>query len=57
MAERAAEALEAKIHELGPDTVMAFVAETVVGATAGAVPPPRATSSASARSATAMACC
>ena len=38
-AERAAGALDAKIHELGPDTVMAFVAETVVGATAGAVPP------------------
>jgi len=38
-AARAAGALEAKIHELGPDTVMAFVAETVVGATAGAVPP------------------
>jgi adenosylmethionine-8-amino-7-oxononanoate aminotransferase len=38
-AERAAGALEAKIHELGPETVMAFVAETVVGATAGAVPP------------------
>ena len=38
-AERAAGALEAKILELGSDTVMAFVAETVVGATAGAVPP------------------
>jgi adenosylmethionine-8-amino-7-oxononanoate aminotransferase len=38
-AARAADALEAKIQELGPDTVMAFVAETVVGATAGAVPP------------------
>ena len=37
--ERAAGALEAKIRELGPDTVMAFVAETVVGATAGAVTP------------------
>jgi hypothetical protein len=36
---RAAEALEQKILELGPQTVMAFVAETVVGATAGAVPP------------------
>jgi adenosylmethionine-8-amino-7-oxononanoate aminotransferase len=34
---RAADALEARILELGPDTVMAFVAETVVGATAGAV--------------------
>ena len=34
---RAANALEAKILELGPETVMAFVAETVVGATAGAV--------------------
>jgi adenosylmethionine-8-amino-7-oxononanoate aminotransferase len=38
-AARAAQALEEKILELGPDTVMAFVAETVVGATAGAVPP------------------
>ncbi|NUS20984.1 MAG: aspartate aminotransferase family protein [Mesorhizobium sp.] len=38
-AARAAQALEDKIVELGPETVMAFVAETVVGATAGAVPP------------------
>jgi adenosylmethionine-8-amino-7-oxononanoate aminotransferase len=36
---RAADALERKVLELGGDTVMAFVAETVVGATAGAVPP------------------
>ncbi|HET6620077.1 MAG TPA: aspartate aminotransferase family protein [Dongiaceae bacterium] len=36
---RAAESLERKILELGAETVMAFVAETVVGATAGAVPP------------------
>jgi adenosylmethionine-8-amino-7-oxononanoate aminotransferase len=36
---RAAGQLEQKILELGPDEVMAFVAETVVGATAGAVPP------------------
>ncbi|WP_119273747.1 aspartate aminotransferase family protein [Taklimakanibacter deserti] len=36
---RAAQALERKIEELGPSTVMAFIAETVVGATAGAVPP------------------
>lgn len=36
---RAADALEAEILRLGPDTVMAFIAETVVGATAGAVPP------------------
>jgi len=36
---RAAQALEDKILELGPETVMAFIAETVVGATAGAVPP------------------
>ncbi|QIA23515.1 aspartate aminotransferase family protein [Mesorhizobium sp. AA22] len=35
---RAAQALEDKILELGPDTVMAFVSEPVVGATAGAVP-------------------
>ena len=38
-AARAAQALEDKLLELGPETVMAFVAETVVGATAGAVPP------------------
>ena len=31
--------LEDTIQHLGPDTVMAFVAEPVVGATAGAVPP------------------
>lgn len=36
---RAADALEAEILRLGPETVMAFIAETVVGATAGAVPP------------------
>ena len=38
-AARAAGELEAKIIELGPDSVIGFVAETVVGATAGAVPP------------------
>ncbi|TIW85705.1 MAG: aminotransferase class III-fold pyridoxal phosphate-dependent enzyme, partial [Mesorhizobium sp.] len=38
-AARAAQALENKLIELGPETVIAFVAETVVGATAGAVPP------------------
>ena len=37
--ERLALELEDKIHELGPDTVMAFVAETVGGATAGCIPP------------------
>lgn len=36
---RAADELEAKILELGPENVAAFVAETVVGATLGAVPP------------------
>jgi adenosylmethionine-8-amino-7-oxononanoate aminotransferase len=36
---KAAEALEEELERLGPQTVMAFVAETVVGATAGAVPP------------------
>ena len=34
---RLADELEAQILSLGPDTVSAFVAETVVGATAGAV--------------------
>ncbi|MEO0913424.1 MAG: aspartate aminotransferase family protein, partial [Pseudomonadota bacterium] len=36
---RAADALEAEIARLGPETVMAFIAEPVVGATLGAVPP------------------
>jgi adenosylmethionine-8-amino-7-oxononanoate aminotransferase len=36
---RAANELEAEILRLGPDTVIAFIAETVVGATIGAVPP------------------
>jgi adenosylmethionine-8-amino-7-oxononanoate aminotransferase len=40
-AQRLADELEAKILELGPDQVAAFVAETVVGATLGAVPPVR----------------
>jgi adenosylmethionine-8-amino-7-oxononanoate aminotransferase len=38
-AARAAHALEDKLVEIGPDRVIAFVAETVVGATLGAVPP------------------
>ncbi|ABD55245.1 aspartate aminotransferase family protein [Jannaschia sp. CCS1] len=37
--QRVANELEAEIQRLGPETVMAFVAEPVVGATAGAVPP------------------
>jgi adenosylmethionine-8-amino-7-oxononanoate aminotransferase len=36
---RVADELEAEIEALGPGTVAAFVAETVVGATLGAVPP------------------
>ena len=36
---RVADELDAKIVELGAETVMAFIAEPVVGATAGAVPP------------------
>jgi len=36
--ERVADELEAEIQRLGPDSVMAFVAEPVVGATLGAVP-------------------
>lgn len=36
---RTADELEAKILELGPGTVAAFLAETVVGSTTGAVPP------------------
>ena len=38
-ARRAADQLEAEILRLGPGTVSAFLAETVVGATTGAVPP------------------
>lgn len=37
--ERLARELDAKIQEIGPKRVIAFVAETVVGATLGAVPP------------------
>ena len=36
---RAADELEAEIERLGPETVAAFVAETVVGATSGALVP------------------
>jgi adenosylmethionine-8-amino-7-oxononanoate aminotransferase len=38
-AERLARELEAKIAELGAKTVIAFIAETVGGATAGCIPP------------------
>jgi len=37
--QRAADELEAAIIEAGPETVAAFIAEPVVGATMGAVPP------------------
>jgi adenosylmethionine-8-amino-7-oxononanoate aminotransferase len=37
--ERLVAELKQKIEELGPDTVIAFVAETVGGATVGAIPP------------------
>jgi adenosylmethionine-8-amino-7-oxononanoate aminotransferase len=37
---RLAAELEAEFQRLGPDTVVAFIAEPVVGATAGCVPPP-----------------
>jgi adenosylmethionine-8-amino-7-oxononanoate aminotransferase len=37
--ERLALELEARIDQLGPDTVIAFIAETVGGATAGCIPP------------------
>jgi adenosylmethionine-8-amino-7-oxononanoate aminotransferase len=36
---RLAEELDRTVRELGPDTLIAFVAEPVVGATMGAVPP------------------
>jgi adenosylmethionine-8-amino-7-oxononanoate aminotransferase len=37
---RLAAELEAEFRRLGPDTVAAFIAEPVVGATSGCVPPP-----------------
>jgi adenosylmethionine-8-amino-7-oxononanoate aminotransferase len=37
--QRAADALETEIDRVGPETVMAFIAEPVVGATAGALAP------------------
>jgi len=39
--ERLRQELEEKFIELGPDTVIGFVAETVVGATTGVVPAPK----------------
>ncbi|KAI0782799.1 PLP-dependent transferase [Abortiporus biennis] len=39
--ERLRQELEDKFLELGPDTVIGFVAETVVGATSGVVAPPK----------------
>jgi len=39
--ERLRQELEDNILELGPDTVIGFVAETVVGATTGVVPAPK----------------
>ncbi|NYT22322.1 aspartate aminotransferase family protein [Alcaligenaceae bacterium] len=40
-AQRLADELDARIRELGAENVAAFVAETVVGATAGVLPPVR----------------
>lgn len=37
---RAADALEQELQRVGPETVMAFMAEPVVGATSGALAPP-----------------
>jgi hypothetical protein len=54
---RLAAELEATIQELGPESVIAFVAEPVVGATMGAVPPVPGYSVPCARSAIATACC
>lgn len=39
--ERLRQELDDKFQELGPDTVVGFAAETVVGATTGVVPPPK----------------
>ncbi|KAI0686676.1 hypothetical protein BC835DRAFT_1287769 [Cytidiella melzeri] len=39
--ERLRQELDDKFQALGPDTVIGFVAETVVGATTGVVPPPK----------------
>ena len=56
--QRVANELEAEILRLGPETVMAFMAEPVVGATLGAVlERSTAISSASARSVINTACC
>jgi len=54
---RAADELEAKILELGPETVIGFIAEPVVGATAGAVTAAPGYFKRVRESATAMACC
>ena len=56
-AARAARALEDKLIEIGPDRVIAFVAETVVGATAGAVRRSAIISSKYERFAIVTACC
>jgi len=37
--ERLVRELDGKVNELGPETIIAFVAETVGGATSGAIPP------------------
>lgn len=39
--ERLRQELDDKFQELGPDTVIGFACETVVGATSGVVPPPK----------------
>ena len=56
-AARLADELEQTFQRLGPDSVMAFVAEPVVGATLARSRPCPRISAASAKSATAMACC
>ena len=54
---RLAAELEAEFQRLGPDTVAAFIAEPVVGATAGCVPAPEGYSAPCATSATGTARC
>jgi adenosylmethionine-8-amino-7-oxononanoate aminotransferase len=55
--QRAAAALEEELLRVGPETVLAFIAETVVGATAGAVPPAPVTCDECGRSVIVMASC
>jgi adenosylmethionine-8-amino-7-oxononanoate aminotransferase len=54
---RLAQELEGKIQKLGPETIIAFIAETVGGATTGAITAPPGTFAGCGRSATGTASC